>query len=273
MQNYFTEILPETAVTNYEGGTSPDPWAWLSGKRARPIWTVSSDANCDGASTLIVSADEGKVQMKVLVIDEHPLIREGLRNVLRQLCSELTLVQAAGGHEALDQVSANPDTNLALLELDLPDMDGFCALTALRKRCPAMPVVVLSAHCDRDTVVKALDMGAMGFISKSVGSPVILSVLRLVLSGGIYVPAEALSKVRVGSRLRRTRSSKGSKDGVLTERQQEVLALMAQGKSNKLICRELGVAESTVKIHVSAILRALMVTTRTQAAIAGRSLV
>jgi DNA-binding NarL/FixJ family response regulator len=273
MQCHFTGTLPEAAMPGYEGGALPDPLAWISGKCARSTWTVSPNAGCDGASMAIVAPGERKVQMKILVIDPHPLVREGLRHVLTQLCTEVTLVEAAAGHEALDQVSANPDTNFALLDLDLPDMDGFCALAALRKRCPATPVVVLSAHCDRDTVVKAIDMGAMGFISKSVGTQVILNALRLVLSGSVYVPMEALSQVSFGSGLRETKSSKGAEEGVLTKRQREVLALMAQGKSNKIICRELGLSEGTVKIHVSAILRALMVTSRMQAVIAGRSLV
>jgi DNA-binding NarL/FixJ family response regulator len=260
-------------VQGYAGGTSPDPLAWVYGKCARPTWTVSSNASCDGPSMPIVSPGEMKVQMKILVIDQHPLVREGLRHLLTQLCTELTLVEAAAGHEALDQVSANPDTNLALLDLDLPDMDGFGALAALREGCPAMPVVVLSAHCDRHTVVKAIEMGAMGFISKLVGGQVILNALRLVLSGGVYLPTEALSQVSFGSGLRETKSSKGAEDGVLTKRQREVLALIAQGKPNKLICRELRLAEGTVKIHVRAILRALMVTSRTQAVIAARSLV
>lgn len=269
MQSHLTRALPQAAAPGHEGGTSPDLLAWIYGKSARSTWTVSNASYHVPSMPMASPA----IKMKILVIDRHPLIREGLRHVLTQLCTELTLVEADAWHEALDQVSANPDTDLALLDLDLPDMDGFGALAALREGCPALPVVVLSAHCDRDTVVKAIDMGAMGFISKSVGTQVIVNALRLVLSGSVYVPTEALSQVSFGSRLRATKWNKGAQDGVLTKRQREVLALIAQGKPNKLICRELGLAEGTVKIHVRAILRALMVTSRTQAVIAARSLV
>lgn len=200
--------------------------------------------------------------MKILLIDDHPLVREGLRHVLTELCHELTPLEAASAAEALALASQHPDINLALLDLNLPDMDGFCALEALREGYPAIPVVVLSAYNDRATVLKAIDQGAMGFIGKSSGSQVMLSALRLVLSGGVYLPPEALTPARDEMRI------SPPQDLALTERQKEVLALMVQGKSNKLICRELGLAEGTVKIHVSAILRALNVETRTQAVLA-----
>jgi DNA-binding NarL/FixJ family response regulator len=267
MQRHFT-TYGKAAMPGYNNALSPDRLTRVSDKYTGSAWTISSNARHQGASTPFAFPGESKAQMKILVIDHHPLLREGLRHVLTQLCTQLLLVEAAAGAEALDQVSANPDINLALLDLELPDMDGFRTLAALRKECPAMPVVVLAERCDRQIVLEAIDMGAMGFISKSTSSQVILGALRLVLSGGVYLPKEVLVEAGFRSGPGQRKSSNPVHDEVLTKRQREVLALIAQGKSNKVICRELGLAEGTVKIHVSAILRALMVCTRTQAVVA-----
>jgi DNA-binding NarL/FixJ family response regulator len=123
-------------------------------------------------------------------------------------------------------------------------------------------VVVLSASEQPDTVMRALDAGAMGFIPKTSSNQVLLGALRLVLSGGVYLPAEVLRRSPIQA------SAASYRDLGLTQRQAQVLALMVQGKPNKIICRELALAEGTVKIHVTAILKALDVTNRTQAVIA-----
>jgi DNA-binding NarL/FixJ family response regulator len=202
---------------------------------------------------------------EILVVDDHPLVREGLRHVLIQLCEPLAFLEAANAREALTAASEHSDIDLALLDLNLPDMDGFRALATLREGFPAVPVVVLSAYNDRETVLKAIDAGAMGFIGKSSGSQVMVNALRLVLSGGVYLPPEALTHPEAHAT---PWEGKTAADLGLTDRQREVLALLVHGKANKLICRELGLAEGTVKIHVSAILRALNVTNRTHAVLA-----
>ena len=214
--------------------------------------------------------------MKILVVDDHPLVRDALREQLRQLEADTEVLEAASGAEAFGHADRCPDLDLALLDLGLPDAHGFSVLTEFRERHPAIPVVVLSASQDRDTVIEALDRGAMGFIPKTATSRVMLCALRLVLSGGVYLPAEVLSQhlSDTGSSEEITPDKQDAgpvrtiADLGLTERQAQVLALMIQGKPNKLICRELGLAESTVKIHVTAVLRALNVTNRTQAVIA-----
>jgi len=153
----------------------------------------------------------------------------------------------------------------------LPDRDGFLVLSELRERHPAISVVVLSAVQDPANVMKALDRGALGYIPKSAESEVMLNALRLVFSGGIYVPPEILAHEELLAAARKQPDYGQSPSPAalgLTERQLEVLALVMQGKSNKMICRVLKLAEPTVKNHVTAILRVLKVSNRTEAVIA-----
>jgi DNA-binding NarL/FixJ family response regulator len=213
--------------------------------------------------------------MKCLIVDDHVLIREALRGVLRELKGEATaVIEALDAGHAVRQLEQHPDVELILLDLALPDRDGFDLLLELGRRYATIPVVVLSAHHDRDRVMKALDLGALGFIPKSASREVMLSAFNLIFSGGIYVPAEILphharsvAEAAVPGRPGMQIAELG-----LTKRQLEVLALMAQGKSNKAICRILDLAEPTVKIHVSAILKALKATNRTEAVVAACAL-
>lgn len=213
--------------------------------------------------------------MKVLVVDEHPLILEALHRVLRQLDREVEVHDARTAAEGRKLVAAHPDTDLLLLDPSLPDADGLAVLGDLRNDFPAVPVVVLSASDQRDDVLRAIDLGAMGFIPKTSSNQVMLQALRLVLSGGVYLPPSALGRhedTALEAPAAGTAEAPGAarptaRELGLTVRQAQVLALILKGKPNKVICRELGLAEGTVKIHVAAILRALNVNTRTQAVI------
>ena len=214
--------------------------------------------------------------VKILIVDDHPLIREALRHVLLALDAEINLIEAQDFAAALVAADADPDFDLILLDLGLPDIDGFDALSELRKRHPGVPVVVLSAAEQPAIVMRAIDAGAMGFIPKTTSSHLLLNALRLVLAGGVYLPIEVLRQHQgtpePALRLAATASQAGKmltpRELGLTARKADVLALLVQGKSNKLICRDLGLAEGTVKIHVTAILKALNVSNRTQAVIA-----
>jgi len=206
--------------------------------------------------------------VKVLVVDDHPLICEALRQVLKALDKGIELLDAGSGRQALAEADKSVDLDLILLDLALPDADGFEVLRELRERHPSFPVVVLSASERADIVMRALDAGAMGFIPKTSANEVLLGALRLVLSGGVYLPAEVLRHAPVPERAPGAAAETGYRSIGLTQRQAQVLALMVQGKPNKLICRELDLAEGTVKIHVTAILKALGVSSRTQAVIA-----
>jgi DNA-binding NarL/FixJ family response regulator len=207
----------------------------------------------------------GRLRMKILVIDDHVLIREALRGVLAELSAEAKVSEASDWRQAARQIELAPDFDLILLDLKLPDRNGFEVLAELRERYPSVSVVVLSAHHDAENVAKALDLGAIGFIPKSSPREVMLSAFNLVFSGGMYIPPEIL--IRKEPPQSRPGHPSAAADLGLTERQMQVLALMMQGRSNKAICRILLLAEPTVKNHVTAILRALKASNRTEAVI------
>lgn len=207
--------------------------------------------------------------MKILVVDDHVLIREALRGVLKELKDDAVIIEAPDSRRATQCIEENPDLELILLDLYLPDSNGFEVLAELRERYPAISVVVLSVSNDRDDITRALDLGALGFIPKSAQREVMLGALRLIFGGGIYVPPEVFGRSQaVATVERRQGRAPSAAELGLTERQMEVLGLMMQGKSNKAICRALDLAEPTVKNHVTAILKALGVTNRTEAVIA-----
>ena len=131
--------------------------------------------------------------MKVLVVDDHALVRDALRGVLEELIEDADVVEASSGHQAMQEIEVSPDFGLVLLDLGLPDRDGFEVLTELRANYPAVPVVVLSARQDRESVARALELGATGFIPKSAPREVMLSAFKLVFSGGMYIPPEILA--------------------------------------------------------------------------------
>ncbi len=221
-------------------------------------------------------AGGGKEALRILVADAHPLMRDGLAGVLPALAQRVDVVQADSLHGALAGLAAHPDTALVLLDLILPDGEGTSVLERVRATQPAVPVVVVSGTTDHGTVTAAIRGGAMGFISKRSAPPVLLSALRLVLAGEVYVPPEVLrtqlftpsggapagAPAAIAALARRDRKLD------LTKRQLDVLALLVQGKPNKVICRELGLAEGTVKAHTAAIFRALRVSNRTEAGFA-----
>lgn len=207
--------------------------------------------------------------MKALVVDDHPLIQEAVGNVLRRLEPSVQVDFASDCEHGLELAAAVGEPDLVLLDLTLPGISGIPALKLWRARFPSVPVIVVSASADQLTVLAAMDAGAAGFISKSSSNEVMQNAVRLVLGGGKYLPMEALKAcgdaAEIPLRARGARLSTATLG--LTGRQTEVLRLIACGASNKVICRELGLAERTVKAHVTAVFRALKVSSRTQAAI------
>jgi DNA-binding NarL/FixJ family response regulator len=202
--------------------------------------------------------------MKILVCDDHALFREGLELVLGQLDPAAELASVGDAESALARVAADDALDLVLLDLQLPGMDGFAALERMRRDHPSVPVVVLSASESPAHVRSALERGASGFIPKSTRGSVLLSALRLVLSGGIYVPPLVLDGGGPG----RVADPKSA----LTGRQLEVLRLLARGLTNREIAEVLKIAEGTVKTHVMHVYEALDVTNRTEAAMRMREL-
>ena len=196
--------------------------------------------------------------MKILVVDDHPLILHALTQVLPDLDADIEMVGAMNREETLTMLARHPDCALILLDLALPGAHGLALLAELRRDFPRLPVVVLSATHDRATVGSALAAGARGFIAKTAHPRLLLDAVRTVLAGGEHVTRDI------------TPNRTSTIDGVpvdvlgLTQRQSEVMLLLAQGKPNKLICRDLRLSEGTVKVHVSAILKALNVHSRSQ---------
>ncbi len=211
--------------------------------------------------------------MKILVVDDHPLVREALKSVLNQLDAAVDVHDAPSAEAARELARAHADADLMLLDLGLPGADGFALLEELRNDHPAIPVVVLSGAESRENVTRALGLGAMGYIPKRYSNEVLIGALRLVLSGGLYVPPAVLP-AKPGETAAAPAPAAPPPAGTirpedlgLTPRQSEVLALVLQGLPNKLICRRLTLAEPTVKVHMQAVLRALDAQNRVQAVI------
>ena len=221
--------------------------------------------------------------MKVLLIDDHPLILSALQSVIQGLGDDVTVVGANSAGEARAILRQDADFDLVLLDLALGDANGFDVLVEFRAQYPALPVVVVSASDRSSDVIRAVDLGAMGFVPKRASNAELFEALRMVMSGGIYVPPMALRSFdpppvesdTVPSVLRVVRENADPPAGPppleslgLTPRQTDVLALLLQGKPNKLIARDLNLSVETVKDHVAAVLRALNVSSRTQAVLA-----
>ena len=211
--------------------------------------------------------------MKILVVDDHALIRQAMHGVLKKLKRDAVVLEAQTSKQAMQILAENPDIGLILLDLTLPDRDGFSVLAELRELYPTVSIVVLSALQDPAYVMKALDLGALGYITKSAEPDVMVNALRLVFSGGIYIPPQILGHEELSNKQSSGSPPPASLANIgLTDRQLDVLALMMQGKSNKIICRTLNLAEPTVKNHVTAILKILKVSNRTEAVIAANQL-
>ena len=229
--------------------------------------------------------------MKILIADDHRLVIEAVKAKLSELEPGIEFVLAMSVDELL--AGATDDLDLALIDLNMPGADGQAHIDTIRRRHPAVPVIVLSGYEDPAIMRAALERGVLGFIPKAYSPEVMLSAVRLVLAGGVYVPPMMLTALPPGlvagmappagtEALARGGSTGGGNGGgtqtlehlrnVLTERQVEVLQLLSQGKPNKLIGRSLGISEGTVKIHLAAIFRALNVRNRTEAVVAAQAL-
>lgn len=195
--------------------------------------------------------------MKLLVVDDHPLVRAGVVSALQCMGDGLVVLQAADGVEALSSLAQHGDMALIVLDLRMAGMAGFAVLEQVRQHHAGVPVLVLSSSEDPDDVRRALKAGARGYCPKSSSPATVVAAVRLVLSGEIYVPpfmalaADAMPAPAEASGM--------------TPRQREVLQQLCSGKSNKEIARALGMQEKTVKGHVSALFRVLNVVHRLQA--------
>ncbi len=205
-----------------------------------------------------------RLPMKVLLIDDHSLFRDALSLLLKTRVPGLTVRHAGSLAEAQQALAAEPDLRLALLDLALPDSSGVEAVGQLKGVVEDLTIVVISADERHETVLAAIDAGAASFIPKTARKSVLDDALVTVFDGGVYLPQRSLTDLSPLQPL------PGELD--LSPRQLEVLRLLVAGRSNKLICRELALSESTVKTHLAAIFRRLEVETRTQAVVAAARL-
>jgi DNA-binding NarL/FixJ family response regulator len=203
--------------------------------------------------------------LRFLIIDDHPLFREALRSALRLVYPEADMVDAHRIEEAFVILDRKEVFDLALLDLSMPDVQGFEGLLQIRTRYPRLPVVVVSGHEDPRIVSEALSYGAAGFIPKSARKDDLAAAVREVMDGAVYVPA-GLAQPAANADCD-DRAELMRRLSTLTPQQLRVLRMLRQGMLNKQIAYEMQVGETTVKAHVSEILRKLGVYSRTQAVI------
>ena len=211
--------------------------------------------------------------LKILLIEDHALVREGMTHLLRQLDDEVTVHEAATGEEGVVVLEAHCDIDLVLLDLSLPGVDGLSWMKIQRKRFPTVPMLVVSAHDDGSTIDKVMKAGAAGFVPKAQSAERLLDALKQVLAGEIIHPG-VTPAYPIGIDNPEIMDPAGGrtrpKDIGLTKRQVDVLDLLIKGKNNKDIGILLGLAEGTVKLHVTGVLKALGVKSRTQALVAAK---
>jgi DNA-binding NarL/FixJ family response regulator len=204
---------------------------------------------------------------KILIVDDHPLFREALRGAVEQGLEVASVLEASTIDETVTLIDQNDDIDLVLLDLDLPGTSGFAGLLTLRTRFPKQPIVIISGSHDRRIIDEALSYGVAGFIPKSVGKSTLHSAIQETLAGGLYLPP---NYQRIAGEDGSGDSDLAKRLASLTPQQFRVLKMLSEGKLNKQIAYELNVGETTVKAHVSAILRKLNVYSRTQAVIKAR---
>jgi len=206
--------------------------------------------------------------MKILLVDDHTLFREGMRYVLQQLPEAVEILEAGNFPDGLTLATQHPELDLALLDLNMPGSEGPISIKFFHHRYPHIPVVVISGEEGRGVMEKVMNYGAMGFVCKNSAAQVMLSALKLVLSGGIYVPPQLLQRqglmVDKQSEQIDGRSLRTNEYG-LTARQMQVLTHLANGLSNKEIAEQMCLAEGTVKIHIATMYQILRVSSRMEA--------
>jgi len=195
--------------------------------------------------------------MKLLLVDDHALFREGLKYVLNELDDDVSVIECGRCSDAFKVVGDHDDIDLILLDVGLPDMSGLEGLKKIRQIDPSIPIIILSGSEEGHVIRKALELGVMGYIPKSQTSDIMIQAIQLVLKGGRYIPDHILKEET---------DETGDVEG-LTARQKEILHLITQGKSNKEIANILGIADNTVRVHISSIFQLLKVNNRTEAAL------
>lgn len=205
--------------------------------------------------------------MKILIADDHALFRDGLALRLEQIAPDAIILQASNYAQIFKFIKSDSDIAIIILDIEMQDMPWLEALQDMRKLLPKTAIVVVSASEDGRTIRSVMSTGVKGYIPKRSDIKVFDNALKLILDGGTYVPPVLINNPPINNL-----STKSTGLKTLTNRQSQVLDLIAQGKSNKQIAYDMGVSESTVKLHINALLRSLHVSNRTQAVVTAQKL-
>ncbi len=203
--------------------------------------------------------------MKLILADDHTLFRNGLALLLREYCPDCEIWEGDGLEAALAHATAHPEADAALLDLHMPGMNSTHGIRHFLDANPALPLIILTGDEESHLINDVLSAGASGFIPKSTTPSVMLSAIQLVLAGGTYIPPQLLHRPAPLDHRPSAADHKKRAQSMLTERQMQVLRLLAAGKPNKHICKELSIEEGTVKAHIASIFRALDAVNRTEA--------
>ena len=212
-----------------------------------------------------------KTHMKILIADDHNLVREGLRPFLEELDPSVEIAEAASFDEAYAVAAETEGLNLILMDLKMPGMNAFDGLVKMCETYTDVPVVILSGHFNRHDVLEAIERGAAGYVPKTISGSAMVNALRLVLSGEKYIPSAAFQdspESNDDSPIGRSAAAKINKDGPLSrlsDREKEILGHLIEGNTNKEIARKLGLQEITVKVHLRNIYRKMEAANRAQA--------
>ncbi len=204
--------------------------------------------------------------LRILIVDDHSLVRAGTKLALQNLSKKIIIYEAESYSDAMNILSSQSDLDLVLLDINLPDKNGFLILQYIKQSLSLVPVIIVSASDNSSDIFHAMENGACGFIHKSEDEEIMINAIKLVLSGGKYIPPALISGIKTQKNLNQVNPV----DVSLTPRQQQVLLLVGQGKPNKMIAEYLGCTESTVRVHITAIFKALGVGNRTEAAAKAR---
>lgn len=209
--------------------------------------------------------------MKILIADDHNLVREGLRPFFEELDPDVEVVEADSFDNAYEAAAKSSDWDLILMDLKMPGMNVFSGLEKMCQAYPNTPVVILSGHFNRHDVLEAIERGAAGYIPKTISGSAMVNALRLVLSGEKYIPSAAFQDTpedNDDSPIGRSAETKSMEDGPLSrlsDREKEILGHLIEGNTNKEIARKLGLQEITVKVHLRNIYRKMEAANRAQA--------
>ena len=208
-----------------------------------------------------------KTALKILIVDDHDLFVDGMCHILKKLADTLEITRSNNAEKTIELLESGMEYDLILIDLAMPGMNGMSILQRMHEKNIWLPIVVVSAEDNPNVIREALNAGALGFIPKIHNSQQMLSALRSILDGDIYVPPEIQKQIETAGTHRlpqEAASNYALKNSGISQRQYDVLKLLAQGYSNKQIATAMFLTEHTVKAHMSALFKCLHAANRTE---------